>query len=136
MACHAKIPAKTLTSFHKNSGEPDRHYAEVEVEPRIYASSYKSPTEALKRLGDVVLEHAKIGADFKEFRSRRHLIFCGDGTLLIVSWTLSWEYAVLRADDNILRTSCSGMRSFEEACEYARRHAEQSFGGIEREVGS
>ena len=68
--------------------------------------------------------------------SHRYL-FCGDGTMLVVRWFgESWGYDILHADtDRESVASCLTNREFvADVVADAVRHAEQSYGGVVRQL--
>lgn len=70
-----------------------------------------------------------------ERNNQRRMIFCGDGTVLLVEWRYgSWGYSIAGAhrDDAGICSCSSTSATLDEEVKKATEHAAQSYGGVIR----
>lgn len=68
-----------------------------------------------------------------ERNNLRRMIFCGDGTVLLVEWRYgSWGYSIAGAHRDDAGSCSSTSATLDEEVKKATDHAEQSYGGVVR----
>lgn len=116
-----------------NSGNT-QYVVKSESVPYVLATSYKSHNDAMKGFDRKVLEFARDGA--KQYHNCQQVhMTCNDGTVLIGQWRYSnWYYSIGHMDTKGMAGSCSSsFKSFDELCEYMRKHATDSYHGVKHE---
>jgi len=113
-------PQKTM--FGKRTGSV---LARLESDYSSNVASAAAPTATLAK--DALLQQlGRLAAN-----DQRAYMFCGDGTILVVSFAGdAWQYDIIGRDRT--RSGCimGGCRGFSEAKQSASAHADQSYGGI------
>lgn len=114
----------------EGSGHPTGYYAQLADVEEPCAQSYRSADDARKRLAGEVVERLR-GLAEAERNSRRTLIACGDGTVLLVEFQFgAWGYRMAGAGRGYASSYCGAHASHDEVAGFAREHARQSFGGV------
>jgi hypothetical protein len=101
---------------------------------RIIVGRYNVTGKSKKEVTESALEELE---QMTEHCERGYLI-CGNGTVLAIYWDVgSFGYDIVHqgqrlAPDGLIRVPSSawGNRTFEEAVEHAKNHAEQCYGGV------
>lgn len=107
---------------------PDRYHANA---LGLSGSSYKSEADARAKVAERIGEVVEF-AIAATLNYQRHVIATQGGEVLTVEWSgAAWGYRIDGAGRHAIGAAGAwGAKTFEAAREDARRHAEQSYGGI------
>lgn len=110
------------------------HNAQLSEVRDVGVHSYRSEKEAKVRLGVEVVKRLRAGVE-AEKNSRRTIVGCGDGTVLMVCFSGSWGYYISGPERSRASSCWSSPNSGEEeTLRLAREHAAQCFGGVSWET--
>jgi hypothetical protein len=106
--------------------------------PKLHVTATTTTLARAKRaLRAQLSEEIERALDDVDARGHRRIIFCNDGTLLLVEKIYGqWAYIIAGPDRPRASGRCllGEKATRDEVVAYARRHAEQSYGGVRVEV--
>ena len=107
--------------------DTDTHGSAMVDDMRIGGIAYGTLPQVKKALRKIITDRIDEALTTKDNGNRR-IIFCVDGTILIVEYRNSWGYSIV--GPNRGQSSCIIGDNFSEALVAASHHAEESYGGV------